>query len=174
MYMEDNIFSKQFLQWLREQNHSVLEGKHSGLGGCWWENIIASFQLFPLILVELSLMSVLGDLAGKFDSDSLLVSKDTDKDVNNESTLYRDQDIPLDFKDTNNMEAMLLSDDGFIRGKYMDSTFNIFNYQEHMINNNHKIELYLKLYFEQYRLAKLTSCLKLLPHLPSQWIHKRF
>ena len=70
-------------------------------------------------------MSVLGDLAGKFDSDSLLVSKDTDKDVNNESTLYRDQDIPLDFKDTNNMEAMLLSDDGFIKGKYMDSMFNI-------------------------------------------------
>ena len=72
-------------------------------------------------------MSVLGDLAGKFDSDNLkvLVSKDTDKDANNESTLYRDQDIPLDFKDTNNMEAMLLSDDGFIKGKYVDSVFNI-------------------------------------------------
>ena len=67
-------------------------------------------------------MSVLVNLAGKFDSDNLkvLVSKDTDKDVNNESTLYRDQDIPL-----NNMEAMLLSDDGFIKGKYMDSMFNI-------------------------------------------------
>ena len=70
--------------------------------------------IIPLILVELSLMSVLGDLAGKFDSDNLkvLMSKDTDKDVNNERNIYRDQDIPL-----NNMEAMLLSDDGFIKGK---------------------------------------------------------
>ena len=68
--------------------------------------------------------SVLGDLIGKFDSDNLkvLVSKDTDEDANNDSNLYRDQGIALDPKDTNIMEVMLLSDDGFIQGKYMDST----------------------------------------------------
>ena len=88
--MEDNIFSKPFLQWLREQNHSVLEGKHSGLGGCWWENIVASFQLFLLILVDLSLMNLLGDLDGKFDYNNVkvLVSKATDEDANNYSNLY--------------------------------------------------------------------------------------
>ena len=80
--------------------------------------------------------SVLGDLIGKFDSDNLkvLVSKDTDEDANNDSNLYRDQGIALDPKDTNIMEVMLLSDDGFIQGKYMDSTFNIYNIIRDMIN----------------------------------------
>ena len=68
--------------------------------------------------------------------------KDTNKDANNDSTLY----IPLDLKDTNIMEAMLLSDVTIHQGKYMDSKFNILNYQKHMIHNNHKIELHLKLY----------------------------
>ena len=81
-------------------------------------------------------MNVLGDLIGKFDSDNLkvLVSKDTDEDANNDSNLYRDQGIALDPKDTNIMEVMLLSDDGFIQGKYMDSTFNIYNIIRDIIN----------------------------------------
>ena len=60
--------------------------------------------------------SVLGDWIGKFDSDNLkvLVSQDTDEDANNDSNLYRDQGIALEPKDTNIMEVMLLSDDGFI------------------------------------------------------------
>ena len=118
-----------------------------------------SFQLFLLILVNLSLMSVLVDLVGKFDSDNVkvLVSMDTDEDVNNDSNLYRDQGIPLDLKDINSMEDMLLSVDGFIKGKYMDSMFNIYNFIRDIIDSNHKIELYLKLYFVQYRLAKLAS-----------------
>ena len=84
-------------------------------------------------------MIVLGDLIGKFDSDNLkvLVSKDTDEDANNDSNLYRDQGIPLDPKDTNIMEAMLLSDDGFMKGKYMDSIFNIYNFIRDMI---HKLQ----------------------------------
>ena len=84
-------------------------------------------------------MNVLGDLIGKFDSDNLkvLVSKDTDEDANNDSNLYRDQGIPLDPKDTNIMEAMLLSDDGFMKGKYMDSIFNIYNFIRDMI---HKLQ----------------------------------
>ena len=45
---------------------------------------------FLLILVDLSLMNVLGDLDGKFDYDKVkvLVSKDTDEDANNYSNLY--------------------------------------------------------------------------------------
>ena len=84
-------------------------------------------------------MNVLGDLIGKFDSDNLkvLVSKDTDEDANNDSNLYRDQGIPLDPKDTNIMEAMLLSDDGFMKGKYMDSIINIYNFIRDMI---HKLQ----------------------------------
>ena len=84
-------------------------------------------------------MNVLGDLIGKFDSDNLkvLVSKDTDEDANNDSNLYRDQGIPLDPKDTNIMEAMLLSDDGFMKGMYMDSIFNIYNFIRDMI---HKLQ----------------------------------
>ena len=80
--------------------------------------------------------SVLGDWIGKFDSDNLkvLVSQDTDEDANNDSNLYRDQGIALEPKDTNIMEVMLLSDDGFIQGKYMDSTFNIYNIIRDMIN----------------------------------------
>ena len=52
--------------------------------------------MFLLILVDLSLMNVLDDLVGKFDSDNVkvLVFMDTDEDVNN------------DLKDTNSMEAM--------------------------------------------------------------------
>ena len=115
--------------------------------------------MFLLILVNLSLMSVLVDLVGKFDSDNVkvLVSMDTDEDVNNDSKLYRDQGIPLDLKDINSMEDMLLSVDGFIKGKYMDSMFNIYSFIRDIIDSNHKIELYLKLYFVQYRLAKLAS-----------------
>ena len=84
-------------------------------------------------------MNVLGDLIGKFDSDNLkvLVSKDTDEDANNDSNLYRDQGIPLDPTDTSIMEAMLLSDDGFMKGKYMDSIFNIYNFIRDMI---HKLQ----------------------------------
>ena len=65
---------------------------------------------------------------------------DTDEDVNNDSKLYRDQGIPLDLKDINSMEDMLLSVDGFIKGKYMESTFNIYNFIGDMIDNNHKIQ----------------------------------
>ena len=81
-------------------------------------------------------MSVLGDLAGKIDSNNMevLVSKGTDKDANNDINLYRDQGIALDPKDTNIMEVMLLSDDGFIQGKYMDSTVNIYDIIRDMIN----------------------------------------
>ena len=35
---------------------------------------------------------------------------------------------------------MLLSDDGFMKGKYMDSIFNIYNFIRDMIDNNHKIQ----------------------------------
>ena len=88
-------------------------------------------------------MSVLVDLVGKFDSDNVkvLVSMATDEDVNNDSNLYRDQGIPLDLKDINSMEDMLLSVDGFIKGKYMDSMFNIYNFIRDIIDSNHKIEL---------------------------------
>ena len=46
--------------------------------------------MFLLILVDLSLMDVLGDLDGKFDYDNVkvLVAKNTDKDANNYSNLY--------------------------------------------------------------------------------------
>ena len=69
---------------------------------------------------ETDMMSVLGELASKFDSDNMkvLMSMDRDEDVNNDNNLYRDQGIPLGLKDINSMEAMLLSVDGFIKGNW--------------------------------------------------------
>ena len=55
--------------------------------------------------------------------------------ANDDSYLCRDHGIPLDLKDTNSMDSMLLSDDVFIKGKYMDSMLNI-NFTKNMTDND--------------------------------------